>query len=70
MNKKPFMRAEQMSCVYKTRTKGKGCGHEKMDLSAPVRFLLTVPRWCFCCGLLFLSLNVFARMSRLIFSFG
>ena len=70
MNQKPFTRAEQMSCVYQTRTKGEGCGHCKIDLSAPVRFLLTVPRWCFCCGLIFLSLYVFACMSRIIFSFG
>ena len=43
----------------------------KIDLSStpplpqppiPVIFLLTIPRRCFCCGLLFLSLYVFACM--------
>ena len=42
-----------------------GCGHVKSPPppSLQVRFSLTVPRRCFCCGLLFLSLYVFACMS-------
>ena len=61
MNKEPFTRTEQMSCVYHGRTQ---------DLAPPtlaVIFLLTVPKRCFCSGLLFLSLDVFVCMSLRIF---
>ena len=54
VNKKPFTRIEQISCLYYDRTKGEGCGHVN-------RFSV------FLLCLLFLSLYVFACMFCCIF---
>ena len=48
-------------CVYHGRTKGEGCGHVKSIKAPPPppSNNLTdrsIPRRCFCCGLLYLSL--------------
>ena len=62
-----------MFCVYNSRTKGEGCGHvvsieappppSPTPSHQPVIFWLIVPKRCFCYGLLYLSLYVFACMS-------
>ena len=70
MSSEPFTRTEQMLCVYHDRTKGESFWQCKIELSPtppppppPSNNLLTVTKRCFCCGLLYLPLYVFACMS-------
>ena len=56
-----------MSCVYHDRSKGEGCGKVKSIYVPNIFLLLSVPRQCFCCGLLFLLLYVLCAQVEALF---